>query len=612
MDRSHARPVVAVILAVCLLLIGCSDTVSDDDAVPMPTTSLTSPTKPITVEDISADASWEEEDTATDTENAVTVTLSDSGSTADGDGVTIDGSVITFTAGGRYCLSGSLSDGQLRVESADNNTVQLIMKGVNVHCEQSSPLFVKKAEKVVLTLAKDTSNTFSDSASLVFEDTVDEEPSATIFSKSDLTVNGNGNLTVNALFRDGIVSRDGLKIADGVIAVNAVDDAIMGRDYVLIGGGELTLRADGDGIKSTNDASEEVGFIVVENGTLDIVSGSDGVQSTSSLTVSNGNIHIVSGGGSAAGTAVNSRDDFGWGGYYETTETSSVGKGLKAGTALTVCGGMINVDAADDALHANRSVVVSGGTVSVAAGDDGVHADEELLISDGMLTVSTCYEGLEAGVITLDGGTVNVTASDDGINASSGTTSNRDPMASDGSSFIINGGTLHVDAGGDGLDSNGTIQMNGGYVSVVGPSNSGNGTLDFASSFRIDGGTLIAVGTTGMAQTPSVNRQNSVVWAGFYADSGDRFTVTDQNGNELASLTATHAVNWAYFSCAELQSDETYTLSCGSASETFTVETGSNTIGNVGGMDGGFPGNMGGHPGDMGGRPGGMGGGRPW
>jgi len=606
MKFSFVRSVLSVLCAACLLFAGCSGETSDDADVQTPPTTLTSPTDPIGVEDISVDASWDDDDTATASDNAVVVTLSDSGSTASGDGVMIDGSVITFTAGGCYRLSGSLSDGQLRVESTDNETVQIILDGVTVHGEQSAPLFVRKADKVVLTLADGTTNTFSDSASLIFEDTVDEEPSAAVFSKSDLTINGSGALTVDASFRDGIVSRDGLKIADGVIAVNAVDDAVMGRDYVLIGGGELTLRADGDGIKSTNDASEEVGFVMIENGTIAIVSGSDGIQSTSSLTVTDGMIHLVSGGGSAAGTATNSRDDFGWGGYYEATETASVGKGLKAGTVLTVCGGAVDIDAADDALHANRGVIVSGGDVKAAAGDDGVHADEELLISDGTLTVTACYEGLEAGLITLDGGTVSVTSSDDGINASTGTSSGWDPMASDSSSFVINGGTLYVNAGGDGLDSNGTIQMNGGHVSVVGPLGSGNGTLDFASSFRIDGGTLIAVGTTGMAQTPSANRQNSVVWGGFYAENGDRFVVTDQNGNELAGLTATHAVNWAYYTSSDLTAGETYTLTCGSASETLTIENGANTIGNAGGMGGGRPGDIGG------GRPGGMGGGRPW
>ncbi len=606
MKVSCIRSALSVLCALCLLFVGCSDDHSVDVETQTPPTTLTTPSNPIKAETISVEASWDDDDRMTAADEAVAVTLSDSGSTASGDGVQINGTVITFTAGGHYRLSGSLSDGQLRVESTDNDTVQLILDGVNVHCERSAPLFVKKAEKVVLTLSDGTVNTFSDSASLAFEDAVEEEPSATVFSKSDLTVNGSGVLTVDASFRDGIVSRDGLKIADGAITVNAVDDAVMGRDYVLIGGGNLTLHADGDGIKSTNDASEEVGFVVVENGNIDIVSGSDGIQSTSSLTVSDGSIRVVSGGGSVAGTASNSRDDFGWGGYYETTETTSVGKGLKAGTVLTVCGGVMDMDAADDALHANRGVVVSGGEVLAAAGDDGVHADEELLISGGTLTVSACYEGLEAGLITLDGGTVSVTASDDGVNASSGTTSNRDPMASDGSSFVINGGTLYVNAGGDGLDSNGTIQMNGGYVSVVGPLGSGNGTFDFASSFRIDGGTLIAVGTTGMAQTPSVSRQNSVVWGGFYAENGDRFVVADQSGKEIAGITATHAVNWAYFCSPELTTGETYTLSCGDTSEMLTVETGSHTIGNAGGMGGGFPGDMGG------GRPGGMGGGRPW
>jgi formylmethanofuran dehydrogenase subunit C len=69
--------------------------------------------------------------------------------------------------------------------------------------------------------------------------------------------------------------------------------------------------------------------------------------------------------------------------------------------------------------------------------------------------------------------------------------------------LTINGGTLVVNASGDGLDSNGSIEMNDGTVVVNGPTDSMNGTLDYDSTFNMNGGTLIGVGSSGMAMSPS-------------------------------------------------------------------------------------------------------------
>ena len=45
--------------------------------------------------------------------------------------------------------------------------------------------------------------------------------------------------------------------------------------------------------------------------------------------------------------------------------------------------------------------------------------------------------------------------------------------------------------------------MVGGTVLVNGPTNNGNGSLDYDETFDISGGTLVAAGSAGMAQMPS-------------------------------------------------------------------------------------------------------------
>lgn len=589
-------------MAAMVLLCSCSST-------PETASPLSPPTEKGESETVVSDSllSWAEEDTAVvDTTGATVITLADSGSLVEGTGASATERGVTVTSGGVYLVRGTLSDGQLRVESSDDSTVFLIMDGARIHSETTAPLFVREAHKTVIHLAGGSENTLSDSASAVYEDVENEEPSGALFSKSDLTLNGSGTLTVNAAFKDGIVSRDGLKIADGSVTVSAADDALMGRDYVLIGGGRLHLTATGDGIKSTNDASAQVGIVRIEGGELHVESGADGIQAESTLSVVGGTVQVVSGGGSQNAPAQQG-NDFGF--RLETTETESVGKALKAKTILEMRGGTVTLDAADDAVHSNDAVTIDGGTLTVSAGDDGVHADRTLTIASGKLTIETSYEGLEAKTITLDGGDVRITASDDGINASSGSSEEEvnfggfggDPFETDDSALYIRGGTLHVDAMGDGIDSNGTIDMTGGTVTVVGPSNGGNGTLDCNGSFTVTGGTLVAIGSSGMAQTPSSDTMNAIVWGGCALTSGRTLSVCDRQGNEIVSLEATRAANWAYILSPELIAGEEYTLSDGYESRTITHSGGLHQIGTVGGMGGGFGG---GRP-DMGGnRPG--------
>ncbi|MET1138571.1 dockerin type 1, partial [Bacillus subtilis] len=65
---------------------------------------------------------------------------------------------------------------------------------------------------------------------------------------------------------------------------------------------------------------------------------------------------------------------------------------------------------------------------------------------------------------------------------------------------------------GEGLDSNGSINMTGGTVIVNGPTNSGNGALDYDGTFEISGGYLVAAGSSGMAQgTSDASTQNTIV-----------------------------------------------------------------------------------------------------
>lgn len=82
-----------------------------------------------------------------------------------------------------------------------------------------------------------------------------DEPSACVYSKDDLTINGTGTLNVIANYNNGIVSKDDLKVTGGNISVTAVHDGLRGKDSVTVKDGVITVNAGGDGIKSNNDTA---------------------------------------------------------------------------------------------------------------------------------------------------------------------------------------------------------------------------------------------------------------------------------------------------------------------------------------------------------------------
>jgi hypothetical protein len=495
--------------------------------------------------------------------------------TVEGTGATVEGSVMTITSAGTYSISGTLNDGQIIVDTQDEETVYLILNGVDITSSTSAPIYVANAEKTVITLADGTENTVTDGATYVFEDAESDEPNATVFSKDDLTMNGSGSLTVNANYNNGITSKDDLKITGGTIAVNAVNDGIKGKDSIAVLDGIITVNAGGDGLQSTNDEDTEKGYIVIEGGSFEITAGLDGIQAQTSLQIGGGELTIVSGGGSVASSSGGA-----WGGPGMEGNPNNItesAKGLKAGVDLTIMDGVIQISSLDDALHSNNSITINGGDIQLASGDDGIHADSVLTINSGDLNITQSYEGLESAVITINDGTIHLIASDDGINASSGndgTAAGMPPMGGQGgfesgdNYLYINGGYLFVDANGDGIDANGSIEMTAGTVIVNGPTNDGNGPLDYLGSFDISGGYLVAVGSSGMAQAPSTtSTQYSVMYNYSSAQAaGTVIHIETESGQNVLTFVPTKQYQSVLLSSPELENGLTYVLYSGGSS----------------------------------------------
>ncbi|MDD3339974.1 MAG: carbohydrate-binding domain-containing protein [Lachnospiraceae bacterium] len=584
-------------------------------------------------------------------EEHTTITFNGDSITMEGSGATTDGTKLTITEPGTYVISGTLNDGSIVVDATDTSDVRIVLNGVNIHSENTTPIQVVTADKVIISLEKDTENVVSDGSTYD-----DEELTAAIYSKADLVCNGAGTLRVTANVNNGIQSKDDLRIIEGTYVVESADDGLVGKDQVAIRDGDFTITSQGDGIKSTNAEDADCGFVYIENGRFVIASGGDGIQAETGMLLIDGTYEITADGGYENAAAhpgmggASMADMQGGRGTWtqsedaedtDTAEESTGGyKGLKAGGTLTVQGGTYAIDASNDTIHSNYGVEIAGGTFSLQSGDDGIHADEVLLVQDGTITIDTCYEGMESADITVNGGTIDLTATDDGFNAAGGSTSadsgtagmpdaagapdgagsgdiesapdgvdNADAagggamqgggmMETSSGTLTINGGTITVDAAGDGLDSNGNITQTGGDIIVEGPTDSGNGALDYSGTYAVTGGTLLAVGSSGMMQTVDSSSQENCITMVYASqqEAGSSIVIKDAEGKAVLDYTPGKSYSSFVWVSPEIQQGSTYTAYAGTTeltditpSQTVTTisDTGEETTAGTNGMTGG-------------------------
>lgn len=613
------------VLSLSVVLSGCQSKSSskNNSEVSNQTSTLDedeTDTSNISKFEIDPDYTADELDYDYDEAEVVAITLNGDNISCKSLNVNIDGSTITIQKAGTYLLSGTLTAGNIIVDSDDKENVRLIFNGVEISNSTTTPLYIKNAEKTIVTLVDGTENTLSDGENYILDDESNNEPNGTIFSKDDLVINGLGSLTINANYNHGIQSKNLLKIISGNIDIISNGDSIIGKDGVIVKEAVINIESQEDGIKATK-VEENKGYIYLYNPEITIKAKKDGIQAVTCLYVKDGKYNIETG-----ETNENSQSN-------SDTSTDYSRKGMKAGVDITIENGEYTIDSEDDGIHSNNSITVNAGTVNMASKDDGVHADTELTINNGDIKVSESDEGLEAKYITINDGNIDITTSDDGINASSGSSTtldsgnapeagNRPEMPanensentlgnngrmmpgggqggfneSDGSELVINGGIVHVNAGGDGIDSNGTITINGGEIYVDGPTSGGDGALDYADTCEINGGILVATGSIGMATAPTSGSTQYSVNAAFSKtyNGGTKVTVKDSSGNEVLTYTPAKNFQSFVFSTDKLKSGETYTIYAGDTQEgTFNVSDITTTVGNVSsGMGGGKPGGM--------------------
>ena len=283
------------------------------------------------------------------TEGATKITLTGDGAEIEGTGAYVQNGDVIIYAGGYYVLEGALDNGSLIINetSKTKGRVWILLNGVSIYCEDSAALDVEEATKVILTLAEDTENVL-ESGSEYSEDAVNANIRGALFSRDDLTINGNGSLEVTAACRHGIVCNDDLRVTGGNITVTAAEDGIHVNESARFADMTLTISAGDDGITVSDD--ENHGELLVDSGTIRILSAREGMESEK-VTINGGEIEV------------NFTDD-----------------GINAGGTepeLVINGGVITLISEDgrdvDGLDSNNSIEINGGTILISVNAENMN-----------------------------------------------------------------------------------------------------------------------------------------------------------------------------------------------------------------------------------------------
>jgi len=527
------KTVTSVTLIAALGLTGCSTAsgttltsgTSTVHSAVSGTTAGTSTSNTAAEQTLDAQTHYTNEDLTWDSSDEKTIDLASPTAT---DGVSVENGTITITSGGTYRLTGEYS-GQVKIEAAKTDTVRLVLDNAKITNSAGAAINVVSAAEAIIYTAAGTTNTVADEAN--YTATGDNDPDAAIYSTANLTLTGEGSLSVKGSYEEGIHTTGGLVIASGTLEVNAANTGIKGKDYVDIIGGIVNVTAAQDGIKSTNTDDESMGFTRLSAGSVTVSAGDDG---------------------------------------------------LKAPRTLEISGGTLNIEKSNEGIEA-QYINILDGDVTVNSTDDGINASLKDSSSDtssdttsGTATTGQQTQQNQNGQVQqapAGGG-----AAPGGSQGSTGQNQNMPQPPTDGAmpgggggtfevvdaAINISGGTVTVNAEGDGIDSNGTATFSGGTVTVNGPAAGGNNALDSNGDLLLNGGTVTAGSTADMFEAPS-----SASTSGYLkiTDSsaltqGSTVQVTDSSGIVVANYKiTTSGVQLVLVSNKNIVKGQSYTVS---------------------------------------------------
>ena len=314
-------------------------------------------------------------------------------------------------------------------------------------------------------------------------------------------------------------------------------------DLKLKGTGTLVVEGNyNNGVHTTKD-------LTIQKQTLYVTAYNNAIKGKCSIEIVSGNITAISKTGNG----------------LKTDRSNQSSKGKQRGT-ITISGGTLLVDSAQDAidstydlvveeadestptiitiktgrnstyksnynssksskgLKADNTITISAGTITIATSDDSIHANYGQIYDDGDETQPTVFG---QGIINVTGGDIGIAAGDDGLHADN--------------QLNISGGKINISGAVEGIEAT-HINISGGETHIYGSDDGVNASkkINETPSVTVSGGFLdvsMATGDTdGIDSNGNFTQTGGlIVSRGGYGNAGRMSTGLDVDGTAVIS-----------------------------------------------------------------------------
>lgn len=312
-----------------------------------------------------------------------------------------------------YTLQGVSTNGSLYMVGSYKAT--FVLNGLTLQSADSAAINIRDGKRINVELADGTVNVLTDASG--------GSHKACMMVKGHTEFSGGGSLTLTGRTGHAFWGKEyvQLKASTGDITVrSAVGDGFNVNEYFQMNGGKLDISSVGDdGIqvsyKTDDDENviplsedeDNTGEFLMKGGTITVATtaaDSKGIKAEGDMTINEDKgttlITVTNTGASASS---GNRPG------ASSSSSSTASKAIKAEGDLSISAGTVTATSAShEGMEAKGTITISGGLVYVQASDDAINAGSHLTISDGQVCAySTGNDGLDAnGNCYIKGGTV--------------------------------------------------------------------------------------------------------------------------------------------------------------------------------------------------------------
>ncbi len=491
-----------------------------------------------------------EEYTDWDDDNATRIQLTGEDVKIRGGGCTVKKDIVHIKKAGTYIVEGTWEDGSIWIEARKEDTVRLVLNGVNMKNSDGPAILSRTAAATIISLAPEKENTIADGRK--HTDTGKAKANGVLTVKGSLTINGTGTLHLTGNYKNGISCSGNLSILDSTLTVDARKTAVQSRDVCSVRGGRLDLESGSMGIRTTG----EQGILAVEGGVIQIESEKNGIDLSSGLLVKSSSFSIKSGGGSV-------QDPFG--------KEMQAARGIEAADRIDIEQGTFQIDSSDTGIFGGEAMVIHTGNIVLSSRQNGIRTEDGIRIEDGIVKIQDSFNGIEAGGLQMEEGDLFITARNSGMVCGGGVTihtssRNAGEKQEDGG-IVINGGAVTILAEMSGLDINGSLFLKEGILTIYCPDYVEDSIINLSGSCSITGGTLMASGGGGQTNLSGGSSQQPILMVRLkeVQKSQTLLTILNEKGENVFACAPVKDYKTVVICSAALEQEKQYELYLGGA-----------------------------------------------